>query len=320
MRQFKPDTIIALGGGSPMDASKVMWLLYEHPEIEFSDMREKFFDVRKRAFKFPDARRAGQARLHPDDVGHRRRDDAVRGHHRPRDGHEVPARRLRADPDGRDHRPGADGQDAALPRRRRRLRRADARHRGVRVGVRERLHRRPVPARDQADLREHRAQSVERRARPTERARPARRCTTRAPSPAWPSATRSSGSCTRWPTSSAPTLPPGARPDERDAAAARHPLQRHHPDEADELAEVRALRRAGALPGDREAPRSAGVHPGRGRRVLRPGRRGAARPRSASPRRSRRRASTRRPSSASSTTSPWAPTTTSARRPTRGCR
>ena len=54
MRAFKPDTIIALGGGSPMDAAKVMWLLYEHPEIEFADMKEKFFDVRKRAFKFPD--------------------------------------------------------------------------------------------------------------------------------------------------------------------------------------------------------------------------------------------------------------------------
>lgn len=54
MRQFQPDTIIALGGGSPMDAAKVMWLLYEHPEVEFSDMREKFFDVRKRAFKFPE--------------------------------------------------------------------------------------------------------------------------------------------------------------------------------------------------------------------------------------------------------------------------
>ncbi len=53
MREFKPDTIIALGGGSPMDAAKVMWLLYEHPEIDFHDLREKFLDVRKRAFKFP---------------------------------------------------------------------------------------------------------------------------------------------------------------------------------------------------------------------------------------------------------------------------
>lgn len=54
MRAFQPDTIIALGGGSPMDAAKVMWLLYENPETQFSDMREKFFDVRKRAFKFPE--------------------------------------------------------------------------------------------------------------------------------------------------------------------------------------------------------------------------------------------------------------------------
>ncbi|WP_431804024.1 bifunctional acetaldehyde-CoA/alcohol dehydrogenase [Microbacterium sp. bgisy203] len=54
MREFQPDTIIALGGGSPMDAAKVMWLLYENPETQFSDMREKFFDVRKRAFKFPE--------------------------------------------------------------------------------------------------------------------------------------------------------------------------------------------------------------------------------------------------------------------------
>ncbi|BDZ43010.1 aldehyde-alcohol dehydrogenase [Paraoerskovia sediminicola] len=53
MQHFGPDTIVAVGGGSPMDAAKVMWLLYEHPEIDFEDTREKFFDVRKRAFKFP---------------------------------------------------------------------------------------------------------------------------------------------------------------------------------------------------------------------------------------------------------------------------
>jgi acetaldehyde dehydrogenase/alcohol dehydrogenase len=53
MRAFKPDTIIAIGGGSPMDAAKVMWLMYEHPDIVFSDLKEKFFDVRKRAFQFP---------------------------------------------------------------------------------------------------------------------------------------------------------------------------------------------------------------------------------------------------------------------------
>ncbi|MGW7403036.1 bifunctional acetaldehyde-CoA/alcohol dehydrogenase [Streptomyces sp. NPDC054833] len=53
MHDFRPDTIIALGGGSPMDAAKVMWLLYEHPDIDFADMRQKFSDIRKRAFRFP---------------------------------------------------------------------------------------------------------------------------------------------------------------------------------------------------------------------------------------------------------------------------
>ncbi|MFI5664872.1 bifunctional acetaldehyde-CoA/alcohol dehydrogenase [Streptomyces sp. NPDC051684] len=53
MREFRPDTIVALGGGSPMDAAKIMWLMYEHPEIEFADTKEKFFDIRKRAYTFP---------------------------------------------------------------------------------------------------------------------------------------------------------------------------------------------------------------------------------------------------------------------------
>ncbi|MCX5554663.1 bifunctional acetaldehyde-CoA/alcohol dehydrogenase [Streptomyces sp. NBC_00038] len=57
MREFRPDTIIALGGGSPMDAAKVMWLLYEQQAagkyLDFADMRQKFSDIRKRAFRFP---------------------------------------------------------------------------------------------------------------------------------------------------------------------------------------------------------------------------------------------------------------------------
>lgn len=53
MRAFRPDTIIALDGGSPMDAAKVMWLLYEHPDVDFGNMRQKFSDIRKRAFRFP---------------------------------------------------------------------------------------------------------------------------------------------------------------------------------------------------------------------------------------------------------------------------
>ncbi len=53
LRSFKPDTIIALGGGSSMDAAKVMWLFYEQPEVDFRDLVQKFMDIRKRAFKFP---------------------------------------------------------------------------------------------------------------------------------------------------------------------------------------------------------------------------------------------------------------------------
>ena len=53
MLSFKPDVIIALGGGSPMDAAKIMWVLYEHPEADFADMAMRFSDIRKRIFKFP---------------------------------------------------------------------------------------------------------------------------------------------------------------------------------------------------------------------------------------------------------------------------
>ncbi|QEH47852.1 bifunctional acetaldehyde-CoA/alcohol dehydrogenase [Aggregatibacter actinomycetemcomitans] len=53
IRNYKPDTIIALGGGSAMDATKVMWLFYEQPEVDFRDLVQKFMDIRKRAFKFP---------------------------------------------------------------------------------------------------------------------------------------------------------------------------------------------------------------------------------------------------------------------------
>ena len=53
MRAFAPDTIIALGGGSAMDAAKIMWVLYEHPEADFMDMAMRFIDIRKRVYTFP---------------------------------------------------------------------------------------------------------------------------------------------------------------------------------------------------------------------------------------------------------------------------
>ena len=53
MRSFEPDTIIALGGGSAMDAAKIMWVMYEHPEVDFLDMAMRFVDIRKRVYTFP---------------------------------------------------------------------------------------------------------------------------------------------------------------------------------------------------------------------------------------------------------------------------
>jgi acetaldehyde dehydrogenase/alcohol dehydrogenase len=53
MRTFNPDVIIALGGGSPMDAAKIMWVMYEYPDVKFEDLAIRFMDIRKRIYQFP---------------------------------------------------------------------------------------------------------------------------------------------------------------------------------------------------------------------------------------------------------------------------
>ena len=54
LRPFEPDLIIALGGGSPMDAAKIMWLMYEQPDVDFEDLSMRFMDIRKRIYQIPD--------------------------------------------------------------------------------------------------------------------------------------------------------------------------------------------------------------------------------------------------------------------------
>ena len=85
MRAFEPDTIIALGGGSAMDAAKIMWVMYEHPEANFEDMAMDFMDIRKRVFTFPKMGEKAYFVAIPTSSGTGSEVTPFRDHHRCRD-------------------------------------------------------------------------------------------------------------------------------------------------------------------------------------------------------------------------------------------
>ena len=128
MRSFQPDVIIALGGGSAMDAAKCMWLFYEHPETSFDGLRQKFMDIRKRVVKFPQPGPAMQDGGHPDHIGHGKRSDRLHRHHRQEERHQVSFGRLCRDAQRGHHRPAVCGFAAQTRHRRHGYGRFDPRH------------------------------------------------------------------------------------------------------------------------------------------------------------------------------------------------
>ena len=96
MTAFQPDVIIALGGGSAMDAGKIMWVMYEHPEVDFQGMAMRFIDIRKTCLYLPEDGRKSLFCGNPDLFRYWFRSNSVCGYHRSGDRCEVSVSRLSA--------------------------------------------------------------------------------------------------------------------------------------------------------------------------------------------------------------------------------
>ena len=144
MRSFQPDTIIALGGGSPMDAAKAMWLFYEQPQSILKTSSKNSWTSANAPSGFPELGRKAKFIGIPTTSGHRLRSHAVYRHQRRRQ--KIPHRRLLADPDHRHRRSRVYHDRPRRRNRRHRSGRTDPRRRSIRFRARQRLYRRPRPA------------------------------------------------------------------------------------------------------------------------------------------------------------------------------
>ena len=198
MAAFEPDCIIALGGGSAMDAAKIMWVMYEHPEVDFLDMAMRFVDIRKRIYTFPKMGEKAYFIAIPTSAGTGSEvtpfaviTDETTGVKYPLADYELLPNMAIVDADLMMTMP--KGLTSAS-----RYRRADPRPRGLRFDDGDRLHRRPG-----ADGRQERVRLPAPLPMTTARTTPRRerRWPTPRRWPVWRSPTRSSASATRWRTS-----------------------------------------------------------------------------------------------------------------------